>query len=146
VLNYRSDIDTLAQKDRIQGVILSHMSRNHRERLAFYHAVFGAFSIVSEAQTASGITSVKMYYRSSNSDADLRFRRAFDEVADDLESDLGLVLRLVNDVMALYGQIGAAETAVRLPRMRARAQSAYIAQAAVARGVGLEMTRDLVQR
>ena len=35
VLNYRSDIDTLAQKDRIQGVILSHMSRNHRERLAF---------------------------------------------------------------------------------------------------------------
>ena len=48
--------------------------------------------------------------------------------------------------MALYGQIGAAETAVRLPRMRARAQSAYIAQAAVARGVGLEMTRDLVQR
>ena len=67
-------------------------------------------------------------------------------MGDDLESDLGLVLRLVNDVMALYGQIGAAETAVRLPRMRARAQSAYIAQAAVARGVGLEMTRDLVQR
>ena len=146
VLNYRSDIGTLAQKDRIQGVILSPMSRNHSERLAFYYAVFGAFSIVGEAQTASGITSVKMYYRSSNSDADLRLRRAFDEVGDDLESDLGLVLRLVNDVMALYGQIGAAETAVRLPRMRARAQSAYIAQAAVARGVGLEMTRDLVQR
>ena len=146
VLNYRSDIDTLAQKDRIQGVILSHMSRNHRERLAFYYAVFGAFSIVDEAQTASGITSVKMYYRSSNSDADLRPRRAFDELRDDLEGDLGLVLRLVNDVMALYGQISAAETAVRLPRMRARAQSAYMAQAAVARGVGLEMTRDLVQR
>ena len=60
VLNYRSDIDTLAQKDLIQGVILSHMSRNHKERLAFYYAVFGAFYIVVEAQNASGITSDKM--------------------------------------------------------------------------------------
>lgn len=58
--------------------------------------------------------------------------------------NLALALRLIDDVMALYGQIGAAEVAARLPRMRARAQSARMAQTAVARGVGLEMTRDLV--
>ncbi|MDC0431689.1 hypothetical protein OAL97_04180 [Paracoccaceae bacterium] len=60
--------------------------------------------------------------------------------------NLALALRLIDDVMALYGQIGAAEVVARLPRMRARAQSAHMAQTAVARGVGLEMTRDLVQQ
>ena len=60
--------------------------------------------------------------------------------------NLALALRLIDDVMALYGQIGAAEVNARLPRMRVWAQSAHMAQTAVARGVGLEMTRDLVQR
>ena len=58
--------------------------------------------------------------------------------------NLALALRLIDDVMELYGQIGAAEVAARLPRMRARAQSVRMAQTAVAQGVGLEMTRDLV--
>ena len=58
--------------------------------------------------------------------------------------NLALALRLIDDVMELYGQIVAAEVAARLPRMRAPAQSVRMAQTAVAQGVGLEMTRDLV--
>ena len=137
-------VDAPAEKDWIEGIILSDMSQDHRARLAFFYTVFGAVSVGGKAQTASDIIPVKIYCSPSMSGLESHLWSPVGRDLVGVGDNLALALRLIDDVMALYGQIGAAEVAARLPRMRARAQSARMAQTAVARGVGLEMTRDLV--
>ena len=36
-------VDAPAEKDRIEGIILSDMSQNYRARLAFFYSIFGLF-------------------------------------------------------------------------------------------------------
>ena len=129
-------VDAPAAKDRIEGIILSDMSQDHRARLAFFYTVFGAVSVVGKAQTASDIIPVKIYCSPSMSGLESHLWSPVGRDLVGVGDNLALALRLIDDVMALYGQIGAAEVAARLPRMRARAQSARMAQTAVARGVG----------
>ena len=126
-----------AQGASIKGVVLSDMSREHRARVAFYYGVLGAVSMSAEAQSASETITVQIYCIPS----DLHEGQGLDRSGE----DLGLALRLAGDIMDLYGQMSVEELAALLPRMRARAQSALWALRAPARGVGLEMTRDLVQ-
>ncbi len=139
-------VDSPAETDRTEGIILSDMSQDHRARLAFFFTIFGAISVVVKAQTASDIITVKIYCLPSISGLESYLWSPVGRDLVGVGDNLALALRLIDDVMALYGQIGAAEVNARLPRMRVRAQSAHMAQTAVARGVGLEMTRDLVQR
>ena len=78
--------------------------------------VFGAVSVVGKAQTASDIIPVKIYCSPSMSGLESHLWSPVGRDLVGVGDNLALALRLIDDVMALYGQIGAAEVAARLPQ------------------------------